>query len=1079
MRLSAAGRKAAHFLLLALLGASPLVAQRVKSTLSGTITDASGAAVPGALVVLTNAGSGIASKFETQAGGLYTFPFLDPGIYSLTVTATGFKTATRQEVEIRVATDQRLDVSIEVGQVSERVEVKAEAPLLESVSATLGQVVDNKKISELPLNGRNVLSLLNTIPGASGGGASGSFATAVNPSINGTRPTGNNFTIEGVPVNQEYSGTSGGAGVVYVPQVDSISEFKVLTSNYSAEYGRAMGGVVAINLKSGTNEFHGSLFEFFRNDKLNARSFFASPSAPRPTLRFNQFGAAVGGPIVRNKLFFFADAEWTRRRGQATRVSTVPTAKMKTGDFSEDTFRLYDPTTTQRQGTQTVRQPYPGNRIPVSAMDPASRNLAGFWPDPTDPGLAANYNVNTATLSDATRTNAKIDWMLSERDVISGRFSLNDSLSDSGLTLPGPGNPNATRISNDRAPGLQVSYTRTFSPRLINELRVAFQQRTLDQLAEPSALADWRSQVGLPAIHAEPENQFGFPNLTVTGVTALGTPYDRFLFEQNNWNVVNTLTRTAGRHFVKIGGSYSRISTNDYIPNFPAGGYTFSGQFTSLPGTAQTGRGFGDFLLGWAQSGQAGWVPGGGMRPRWNEFALFLQDDWRVHRKLTLNLGLRYDVSTAPTTAARNFWTYVPSCNCNRPSEPPFETDWVNFGPRLGLAWQLAPKTVVRAGYGIAFFPQFKGLGGFAVFPPALQQNLFATGDPLVPAITFRDGMGGFVDPKAVSEVPMNTTRSTGIFLPQGNLAPDVQSWNFTLEHSPLDSLLLGASYVGNKGTHLLANRNVNTLSADLLGPPANFGGRSAQERRPYPGVGNVTAVLNDVSANYNSLQLKAEWRGRQGLTFLTAYTYGKAIDNNPFIQDPTNRDSSRGLAAHDVRQYFVHSMTYELPFGKGRRWLGDSRAADLAAGGWSVNSIFTKRTGYPVNPLATANTAGGFNPAIRPNRIANGNLPKSQRTIERWFDTTAFVNPPQFAFGNSGVNVIEGPGMFNWDFSAFKHFTIREGLRVQFRAESFNFTNTPGFGQPANTIGAANTARITGLSKENRAFQLALKLLF
>jgi len=1054
--------------------------QRVKSTLTGTLTDPSGAAVAGAEVTLLNEGTNAALKFRTSADGGFAFPFLDPGSYRLEAVMEGFKRSVQRDIVIRVATDQRIDMRLELGRVAEQIEVAAQAPLLESVSSTLGQVVDNKKIVDLPIGGRNVLSLLTIIPGSSGGGG-GIGTNPSNPSINGNRATSNNFNIDGVPVNQEFSGTTGGAGVAYVPQIDAISEFKVITSNYSAEYGRAMGAVVAINIKSGTNQFHGSAFEFLRNDKFDAKNFFAAPTATKPVLRYNQFGGSVGGPVRKDKLFFFTNAEWTRNFGQAVRISTVPTARMRNGDFGEDTNTIYDPRTTRRENNAVVRDPFPGNTIPAAIIDEASRKIAAFWPEATTAGLANNFNLQTGTRSTSVRTDTKIDWVINQSNTITGRYSDNRTNSFSGFNLPGPANPNAQALSESVNPGFQVSHTHTFSPVLISELRVAFQKRSIPQLAEPSALDDWRSKLSLPAIHENKRLQWGFPNITPTGITALGTPYDRFLFAQRNWNIVETMSWTRGAHFVKFGGTLSRLHTTDYIPNFPAGGYNHSGVFTSVPGRARTGRGFADFLIGWSDAAYAGLVAGGGMQPITKEGALFVQDDYRIARNLTLNLGLRWDVSTAPTTEAGSFWAFNPSCACNRKQEPPFPTDWVNFGPRFGLAWQILPTFVLRGGYGIAYFPQFKGLSGFGVFPPALQQNAFVSPDQVTPARTFRDSFGRFLDLNATNQVPISVNTTTGGFDPGSSKAPYIQSWNLTLEKSLAPHFVAGAGYVANKSTNLHINRDRNTLPLALLGPNDRFGGLTPQQRRPFPGAGRVTFITNEGNSSYHSLQAKAEWRLHGGLSFLTSYTWSKAIDEPyPQLMDPSFRKSARGESPADVRHYFAHSVSYDLPWGPGRRWLSAKSVAQYLVGGWQTNAIFITRTGYPFSVLAASNLSGSFSiTQARADRLRNGALPATERSINRWFESEAFAQPVPFTFGNSAPNVVRGPGMVNVDASIFKGFGLFERTSLQFRAEAFNVSNTPGFGLPAATVNTPTIGRITGLAKGNRTIQLALKLIF
>ena len=464
------------FLALALLDGAPSLAQRIKSTLSGAVTDASGASIPGVEVALTNEGTNTSASFVTTENGAFTFPFLDPGSYTVKASLPGFKTLVQKGILIRVATDQRVDLRLEVGQVAEQVEVVGQAPLLEHVSSTLGQVVDNKKIVDLPLNGRNIFSLLNTIPGSSLGGAAGSGVTATNPSINGTRPRGNNFTIDGVSANQEYSGFTGGAGVASIPQVDAIGEFKVNTSNYSAEYGRVTGAVVTLGIKSGTNQFHGAVFEFLRNEVLDARNFFAS----------------VGGPIRRDKLFFFSDVEWTRRRSTSVSTQTVPTLAMRSGDFSADSTPIYDPATTQVEGGKTVRSQFPGNIIPADRIDAVARRLTEFWPAPNGPGLVSNYLSASSTGANVARHDTKIDYTLSAHDALSGRFSYFDNEVIGASTFPGPANPNLTAYQRIKAPGFQANYTRTFSPRLLNEFRVGWQRNRMAVSGEKSSYDDWR-----------------------------------------------------------------------------------------------------------------------------------------------------------------------------------------------------------------------------------------------------------------------------------------------------------------------------------------------------------------------------------------------------------------------------------------------------------------------------------------------------------------------------------------------------------------------------------------------------------
>jgi hypothetical protein len=1054
-------------------------AQRIKSTLSGVVTDPSGGSIPGAEVVLTNEGTNASATFVTTDTGAFTFPFLDPGTYTLKAAVAGFKTAVQKGIVVRVATDERVDLRLEVGQVADQVEVVARAPLLEKVSSTLGQVVENKKIVDLPLNGRTIFSLLNTSPGSSLGGAAGSGVTATNPSINGTRPRGNNFTIDGVSANQEYSGFTGGAGVASIPQVDAIGEFKVITSNYSAEYGRTTGAVVTLGIKSGTNQFHGSLFEFLRNEILDARNFFASPTARKPVLRYNQFGAAVGGPIRKDKLFFFSDVEWTRRRSTSVSTQTVPTLAMRSGDFSADTNVLYDPATTVVDGTRVSRTAFPGNIIPANRIDPSAKLLVDYWPAPNAPGLVSNYLSTSSTGANIARHDTKIDYTLSARDALSGRFSWYDNETIGAKTFPGPANPNLTAYNRIKAPGFQVNYTRTFSPRLLNEFRTGWQRNRMSVSGEQSSYDDWRTKLGLPRIFSSATLQLGFPSIAPVGVGTIGQSTAAFLFYQNSTEYIDTLSWTRGKHFVKFGGSVSRLHSQDYIPNSPAGTYNFSGQFTSLPGTAATGRGFADFLLGWSSGASATLNVGGGVQPRNTELGFFVQDDFRLRRNLTLNIGMRYDVATSIRTEEGTLWTYSPSGNTMVRAEPPARADKNNIAPRFGFAWEMFSRTVLRGGYGIAYFPQFKGLAGFFGGPPPQQTRGFTATDATRPALMLRDTLGAFDETLSQAFV-VTSANSIPRFAPENLRSPYVQSWNLTLERQLGPSFVLSTSYVGNKGTHLENIHQANQLPVSLLGPNDRFGGLTPQQRRPFPNANLVQSMQNDLNGNYHSLQVKGEWRFARGLSSLTAYTWSKALevfrgDN----QDNWNRRTSYGPTRTDLRHAFVESWTYELPFGTRKRWLQKGGLAGQVLGGWQVNGILTARSGFPLRLSAASNLSGSFNLYQRPDRIRDGNLPESERTLDRWFDTSAFAVPQQYTFGNSGNGVVRGPGLFNVDLSLFKQFRVFEGKRIEFRAEAFNFTNTPGFQVPNAVIGSAQVGRITALANDNRSIQFGLKFLF
>lgn len=636
-----------------------------------------------------------------------------------------------------------------------------------------------------------------------------------------------------------------------------------------------------------------------------------------------------------------------------------------------------------------------------------------------------------------------------------------------------------TAYQRIKAPSVQANYTRTFSPRVLNEFRAGWQRNRMNVSGEQSSYDDWRTKLGMPQLFSDPVLQYGFPSIAPVGVGTIGQSTAAFLFYQNSMEFIDTLSWTRGKHFIKLGGSVARIRSQDYIPNSPAGTYNFSGQYTSLPGVAGTGRGFADFLLGGSNNASATLNQGGGVQPRSTEFGFFVQDDFRLTRNLTLNLGLRYDIGTAIETKEKTLWSYDPTSGTMVQAEPPAASDKNNIAPRFGFAWELVPKTVLRGGYGIAYFPQFKGLAGFFGGPPPLQSRSFVATDATRVALTLQDTFGTFDETLSQAFV-VTSANNVPRFAPDNLRSPYLQSWNLTLERQLGSSLVISGSYVGNKGTHLENIHQANQLPVWLLGPNDRFGGLTPQQRRQFPNAGLVQTMQNDLNGNYHSLQMKGEWRFSQGLGFLTAYTYSKALEvSRGDNQDNWNRGSSYGPTRTDLRHAFVESWTYDLPFGAGKKWLQSSGFVGQVLGGWQVNGILTMRSGFPIRLSAASNLSGSFNLYQRPDRLRDGSLPDSERTLERWFDTSAFAVPQANTFGTAGNNFLLGPGLFNLDLSIFKQFVIVEGKRIEFRAEAFNFTNTPGFQVPNAVIGSAQAGRITALANENRSIQFGLKFLF
>ena len=615
---------------------------------------------------------------------------------------------------------------------------------------------------------------------------------------------------------------------------------------------------------------------------------------------------------------------------------------------------------------------------------------------------------------------------------------------------------------------------------MVNEFRVGYQKADNVIQGDPAAAQDWRTQLGMPLLFGDPELQKGFPYIAPSGITTMGTPFDFFLFTTHVLQFNDTLSWNKGKHNLKMGGSFSKIHSDDRIPNFPAGGYFFFGDQTNSSDNPDSGRGYADMLLGRSSLAFAGFLFGGGLSLRYNEAAAFIQDDYRITPKLTLNLGVRYDLATAAHTNEGAIWNYNPSINTMVQDDPPVPSDKTNFAPRFGFTYLFRPSTVLRGGYGIAYLPQFKGLGGFMVNPPVLQQHAFFT-DGVNPARTLNQDFGVF-ETGALSQLPVTPDLSVEQFLDDQSKSPYVQSWNLTLQHSLTSNVVLTASYVGNMGTHIgIDTSNVNQLPADQLGPDSQFGGRTAQERRLYPGAGGVQAITNDLSTNYNALQVKLEFRNWHGLSGLTSYTHGKTlgVESYSYIQEAHNKSGSYGLASSDLPNTFIQSFNYELPFGRGHKWI-QGGVLNQILGGWQFNGIMTLRDGYPINLTGIDNSQSFSNNGVaRPDILCDATLSGSERTLDRWFDPTCYGQPAIYTFGNAPVFSIRGPGMFNLDLSTFKRFSITESKQLEFRAEAFNLTNTPGFGNPDGTIGAETAGQITSLINPNRKIQFGLKFLF
>ena len=1072
------------FVALLLASVSFLLAQAgLTGGMVGVVSDPTGGIIAGAKVVVTNTGTNESTESTTDANGNFRTLNLRPGKYKVEVEAAGFKRAVREEITIQIDQQARIDFSLALGSTSEVLVVEASAPVLQTETGSLGQVVDNTKIVSLPLNGRGAFSLIGLVPGVvEGPNASTSGASA---RIGGGRNRLNEIQLDGVSnVNIK------GGGVGYTPMVDALQEFKVLTNSFSAEYGRTGGGVVLATVKSGANEFHGVLFEFLRNDALNARNFFARPNERKPTLRQNQYGVAVGGPILKDRTFFFADWQGTKIRTAAIRNSNVPTEQLRSGDF-RGFPTIFDPATTRIVNGQVIRDPFPGNIVPRDRFDPSAVKYLELYPLPNAGGLVNNYVIQPSGKNDSNQGDLRIDHNVSQNIRLFGRFSINDNTNTPAPRFFTIGNsefyPSVGRQYN-----AAFSYLHTFSPTFINEVRAGFNRNLSDTVSE-TYNQNYPSQFGI--LNVPPDV---LPLIDITGFTSVGNARGApSIGSSTSYQLIENATWLKGRQTIKFGFDFRRSHSSTFNPTNASGQFGFGPLQTSSANVPNSGHAFASFLLGAGSGLQL--LPGLSSYLTFPSYDFYVQDDIRVNSRLTINLGLRYEPAFHFTERFNRISQFNPATRVldfageNGNPRYFYKNDLMNFGPRFGIAYSPFSRTVIRAGYGMYFasapVASNPGTPLEAAFPWARSIALPPTTYPqevLYTLSRFPGAQGPDFD---------RTGRTAGevVFFDPESKAPYMQSWNFSIQRELVANLALDVAYAGTIGTHIYTpGSNLNQIAPELLGPPAQFGGLSAQQRRPFPDHQNIAYNTFGVSSNYHSLQVKLDQRFAAGLTYLVSYTWSKAIDNGSglFPGDNPNVSNSfrvqnrycmsceRSIAADDQTHRFVASYTYDLPWGPGRRYWNSNSVLAKILGSWQLGGIALIRSGYPFGISSTQNTSNALGGNQRANRIKDGNLPSGERTIERWFDTTAFVNPEPFTFGNAARNVLRAPMRTNFDLMLAKSFPFTESLRLDFRAEAFNLTNTPPFGFPGATVGTPNFGVITSAG-DARIFQLALKLNF
>lgn len=1053
------------------------------------VLDASGAVVPHAQVELLGSNSGnLVRTLTTNGSGVANATFLQPGVYDFSVSATGFDKLMQKGVAVRIGETVNLTLTLQTGKSTESVTVVGQSPLVEQKSSTLAQVTEQREIRGLPLNGRNYLQLANLTAGAipSVGSRDKSFSAYGNTGLQ------NAFLLDGARNDNYLRGLDNRARDMVRPPLDAINEFTVQTSNYSSEFGASAGGVVNVVTKSGTNEIHGTAYDYLRNDNLDAADYFAV-NGHKPLLVQNQFGGSLGGPLIRNRAWLFGAYEGLHVRSEGASLSTVPTADIHNGNFG--TTAIYDPASLNAAGQRTA---FPGNRIPASAFNPTGLSLLNWYPLPNLTGNANNYISNPSQLQTTHNAVLRGDVQVSDKDSMFGRLAIARSLNNASPGLPPPAQTPVDQTINSE--GLSYGYTRTFSPTTVNEFRFSWTRLTLSQDA---------TQPLNPIIPGslDPAIKSSTPTASVTGYAGLGSQpsccgNSPLTKSSGVWDISDNLSKSLTHHLLKMGVDIQDIRPTTKSALGGRGSFAFNGVFTQDPTRrAGTGSGAADLLLGLANTANTGTVANSLERGKYA--GAYFNDQWSVRPNLTLNLGIRYEIFFPYTEVDNRMGNFIVEpgdprfgqmafAGLNGQSRSLLSTDFNNVAPRVGFAYTV-PKSsnlVIRGAFGI-FYAQDQGTGvtnRMTSNPPFFGYGgISLISDQLHPATAF------LLDPNQSLPRPAPIPAQDFVLVPSATTAlvswyphavsPYVQEWNFSVQKQFRGNMLVELNYVGNSGVHIWGLSQGNQPLVNGPGSPTT--------RRPLAAytVASVKRLSPWNRSNYEGLSARVEKRFGEGFSFLSSFTYGHAIDmQNPALdlcdgcgsgdtlQNSYNLFGQRSQSDNNVPLRFVFSGLWELPFGKGKPWATSGLSGALL-GGWSLAGIYQAQSGLPFTISLPFDNANAGTVSF-PNRVCSGAL--SSPTVQEWFDPSCFTTPPQYEFGNSGRNILRGPGMNTVDFAIHRDFRLGfESSMLQIRAEAFNALNHPQLGLPASTLTLPTTGVISSTSAPNRILQFAARLSF
>jgi hypothetical protein len=1089
--------------LLLCLSAS-VFAQFESGTVLGTIHDPAGAVVTGASVTLTDVRSGVAATTVTDANGNYEFVNRSVGLYKVKVTAKGFQTAETEPFDLAVNARQRVELTLQIGTATETVTVTGAANLMETDSSSRGQVINPRQIVELPLNGRSYADLTLLAPGVAKSplenGTDSSRDASFN--VNGARSELNNFMLDGVDNNAYGTSNQGFSNQVIQPNPDALQQFKVETNNYSAEFGRASGAVINATIKSGGNQFHGSVWEFNRNTILNATGFIRPAGGGTLPFNQNQFGGAVGGPIRRDKMFFFADYEGFRRVSHPVQFASVPVGAMLQGDFSAYGAPIANPLT----GAVA-----PNGVIPQSQFSPIAANVLAAMPAANLPGLTNNYESSPSDTIYNDKGDFRYDYFIGPRVSAFARYSQYDTRIFSPPNLPGIIGGNANGNVYVQTKSAVAGVTWTISPTSILEARLGIDYTRGGK--NPSTLGLPTDGFAIPNQPTDPSLAGGLVSIGLSGFSALGRQssnpqyQDPFVGDPK----VN-YTRIMGRHSLKTGFEFQLIDTavSDFHPQYGVENFTgfFSDPFfftnpsvlNSLSSTLKAVYSLADFIYGAPNHYELDNNPIAHYRQRM--YFGYLQDDFTVNRKLTLNLGVRYEFATPQYERDNKLSNFNPVNNTmifatdgslyNRALVHP---DHKNWAPRVGFAYQVLPKTVIRSGYGISYV-QFNRMGGENllayngpnIVDAAIDQvptQALCTSVSQAAGTCYRSTAQGF-PPNFATPAAFNPAITQVRYIPGSNRTGYVQNWHFTIQRELMKNLLLDVAYVGNHDVGLTILSDANQALPNLNGQNL-----SLQQRRPIQTFSGIEVAFNGGFGSYNALQVKTEYRYTGGLYFLNSFTWSKAIDNAPGHLENYNGDNSRinyynsalekGLSSYNQPVNDTLSIIYDLPIGKNRRINITNAAADAAFGGWSINMINTMTSGLPLNIGYSATSQAQISSLVseRPD-LTGASIYLTGGNPLNYLNPAAFSVPSYTQpFGNAPRNVARGPAFYGTDLAIHKNFAFMESRYVQFRAEAFNLLNKTNFSPPSTLNSNSGGFGVFTSTFPARQIQLALKLVF